>query len=189
MSAIPMQRITTELDWEDLALSDQAMKDLEEIVVWTRHRVTLLEDWRLKRRSKPGFCSLFYGPPGTGKTLAAALLGKKTGLEVYRVGLSRVVSKCIGETEKNLARIFDQAEGKDSILFFDEADALFGKRTEVSDAHDRYASQELAYLLQRIEDYPGIAILASNLNASMDEAFTRRFQSVIHFTLPAQDRS
>ncbi len=181
MSAIPMQRITTERKWEDLVLSDQAMKDLEEIVVWTRHRQTVLEDWRLKRRLKPGFCSFFYGPPGSGKSLTAALLGKKTGLEVYRVDLSRAVSKYIGETEKNLARLFDQAKSRNWILFFDEADALFGKRTKVSDAHDRYANQVLAYLLQRIEDYPGIAILASNLNARKDEAFTRRFQSVIHF--------
>lgn len=187
MSAIPVERITTELEWEDLVLPDQAMKDLEEIVVWTRHRQTVQEDWRLKRRLKPGFCSFFYGPPGTGKTLAAALLGKKTGLEVYRVDMSRVVSKYIGETEKNLASLFDQAEKSNWILFFDEADSLFGKRTEVSDAHDRYANQELAYLLQRIEDYPGIVILASNLNASIDKAFARRFQSVIHFPLPVQD--
>jgi len=186
MSAIPAQRITTELEWDDLVLSVQAMKALEEIVVWTMHRQTALEDSRMKRRLQPGFCSLFYGPPGTGKSLAAALLGKRTRLEVYRVDLSRVVSKYIGETEKNLARLFAQAESNNWILFFDEADALFGKRTEVSDAHDRYANQELVYLLQRIEDYPGIVILASNLNENIEETFARRFQSVIHFPLPAK---
>jgi SpoVK/Ycf46/Vps4 family AAA+-type ATPase len=112
------------------------------------------------------------------------LLGKQTGRDVFRIDLSRVISKYIGETEKNLSRLFDKAEHKDWILFFDEADALFGKRTDIRDAHDKYANQEAAYLLQRIEAYNGLVILASNQRANIDEAFVRRFQSIIHFPMP-----
>ncbi|MEO1448255.1 MAG: ATP-binding protein, partial [Bacteroidota bacterium] len=119
-----------------------------------------------------------------GKTLTASLLGKTTALDVYRVDLSKVVSKYIGETEKNLANIFDQAENKNWILFFDEADALFGKRTQANDSKDRHANQEVAYLLQRVEDFPGVVILASNLKSNIDEAFARRFQSMIYFPMP-----
>lgn len=133
---------------------------------------------------KPGYRALFHGPSGTGKTLTASLLGKHTGRDVYRIDLSQVVSKFIGETEKNLARIFTKAEDRNWILFFDEADALFGKRTSVRDAHDRYANQEVSYLLQRIESFDGLVILASNLRNNIDEAFLRRFQSVIHFPKP-----
>jgi SpoVK/Ycf46/Vps4 family AAA+-type ATPase len=133
---------------------------------------------------RPGYRSLFYGPPGTGKTMTACLLGKSTGREVYKVDLSLVVSKYIGETEKNLAKVFDQAQHKDWILFFDEADALFGKRSETKDAHDRYANQEVSFLLQRIETFDGIAILASNQRENLDSAFTRRFESIIYFPLP-----
>ncbi|MBK8558158.1 MAG: ATP-binding protein [Lewinellaceae bacterium] len=133
---------------------------------------------------KPGFRALFYGPEGTGKTLAASLLGQATARKVYRVDLSVGISKYIGETEKNLATVFDRAQKNNWILFFDEADALFGKRTVVKDAHDRYANQEVAYLLQRVEDYPGVVIFASNLKANIDEAFSRRFQSMIHFSMP-----
>jgi SpoVK/Ycf46/Vps4 family AAA+-type ATPase len=163
------------------------MDEVEEIRAWIEHRHTLLRDWGLERKIKPGFRSLFYGPPGTGKTLTASLLGKSTGLDVYRVDLSLVVSKYIGETEKNLASVFDQAERNDWILFFDEADALFGKRTQTSSAHDRYANQEVAYLLQRVEDFAGVVILASNLKGNIDEAFARRFQSMIHFPLPGPE--
>ena len=127
---------------------------------------------------------MLAGPPGTGKTLTAALLGKLTGRDVYRIDLSMIISKFIGETEKNLAQLFDRAENKDWILFFDEADALFGKRTGVRDAHDRYANQEVSYLLQRVETFGGLVILASNFKANIDEAFIRRFQSIIHFPLP-----
>ena len=178
-SAFPARRITTELEWSDLALSGEVMAQLEKIAVW-------LEDWRQKRRTGPGFAGLFSGPSGTGKTLASALLGKRAGLDVFRVDLSRVISKDIGETEKNLGRIFDEAERNHSILFFDEADALFGKRTQVSDAHDRFANQEGNYFLQRIEQYPGVVILAANTNQSIDEAFARRFQFVVHFPAPAK---
>ena len=186
-SAFPAQRITTRLDWCDLILPGHVMEEVEEIKAWIEHRHTLLHDWGLERHIKPGFRSLFYGPPGTGKTLTASLLGKTTGLDVYRVDLSLVVSKYIGETEKNLASVFDQAERNDWILFFDEADALFGKRTQTSSAHDRYANQEVAYLLQRVEDFRGVVILASNLKGNIDEAFARRFQSMIFFPLPGPE--
>jgi len=186
-SAFPAQRITTRLDWTDLVLPGHVMEEVGEIRSWIEHRHTLLRDWGLERHIKSGFRSLFYGPPGTGKTLTASLLGKSTGLDVYRVDLSLVVSKYIGETEKNLAGVFDQAERNDWILFFDEADALFGKRTQTSSAHDRYANQEVAYLLQRVEDFSGVVILASNLKGNIDEAFARRFQSMIYFPLPGPE--
>jgi SpoVK/Ycf46/Vps4 family AAA+-type ATPase len=126
---------------------------------------------------------LFIGAPGTGKKTLAALIGQQLSLDVYRIDLSIVVSKYIGETEKNLEKIFDAAEHKNWILFFDEADALFGKRTNVRDAHDKYANQEVAYLLQRIEKYNGIVIIATNMKNNIDEAFKRRLQSIIHFPL------
>jgi SpoVK/Ycf46/Vps4 family AAA+-type ATPase len=126
---------------------------------------------------------LFIGAPGTGKKTLASLIGLQSGAAVYRIDLSMVVSKYIGETEKNLSKVFDAAEHKNWILFFDEADALFGKRSDVRDSHDRYANQEVAYLLQRIENYNGLVILATNKKNNIDEAFTRRFQTVIHFPL------
>jgi len=138
----------------------------------------------MKRWVKPGYRALFHGPPGTGKTLTALIIGKKTNRDVFRIDLSMVVSKFIGETEKNLSQLFDRAKNKEWILFFDEADALFGKRTNVRDAHDKYANQEVSYLLQRIENYNGLIILASNFKSNIDEAFIRRFQSVIYFPLP-----
>ncbi|WP_322044096.1 ATP-binding protein [Paraburkholderia sp. J67] len=180
----PAQRISTKLSWSDLVLPAHVRDDVAEIRAWIEHRGTLMDDWGLARQIKPGFRSLFYGPPGTGKTLTATLLGKSTGLDVYRVDLSLVVSKYIGETEKNLSRVFDHAERQNWILFFDEADALFGKRGSGSGANERYANQEVAYLLQRVEDFPGVVILASNLKGNIDEAFARRFQSMIHFPLP-----
>ncbi|MEM7371293.1 MAG: ATP-binding protein [Bacteroidota bacterium] len=180
----PAQRITTHMEWEDLVLEGHILEEVEEIHTWLVHHKTLLNEWGMAKRIKPGYRSLFYGPPGTGKTLTASLLGKTTGLDVYRVDLSKVVSKYIGETEKNLANIFDQAENKNWILFFDEADALFGKRTAANDSKDRHANQEVAYLLQRVEDFPGVVILATNLKTNIDEAFARRFQSMIYFPMP-----
>jgi SpoVK/Ycf46/Vps4 family AAA+-type ATPase len=160
-----------------------------EIAAWIEHGPTLMHDWGMHRVLRPGYRSLFYGPPGTGKTMTAALLGVSTGRPVYKIDLALVVSKYIGETEKNLARVFDQAQSRGWILFFDEADALFGKRGESKDAHDRYANQEVAFLLQRIETFDGIAILASNNRDNIDEAFARRFESIIHFPLPrAEER-
>ncbi|PPK73943.1 ATPase family protein associated with various cellular activities (AAA) [Methylobacter tundripaludum] len=140
-----------------------------------------------KKKIRPGYRALFYGPSGTGKTLTATLVGKYSGKAVFRIDLSRVVSKYIGETEKNLSRLFDKAENKNWILFFDEADALFGKRTDIRNAHDKYANQEVAYLLQRIESYNGVVILASNQRANIDDAFVRRFQTIIHFPMPRSE--
>ena len=184
----PAKRLHTPLDWEDLVLEQNVFDDVQEIRAWIQHGPTLLRKWQLERKIKPGFRSLFYGPPGTGKTLTAALLGKSTGLDVYRVDLSLVVSKYIGETEKNLGNVFDQAENHNWILFFDEADALFGKRTQTSSSNDRYANQEVAYLLQRLEDFPGVVILATNLKGNIDEAFARRFQSMIYFAMPRPEQ-
>lgn len=183
-STFPARRLATPLDWSDLVLQPSVRDEVDELRAWIEHRTTLLDAWQLGRHIKPGYRSLFYGPPGTGKTLTASLLGKTTGLDVYRIDLSLVVSKYIGETEKNLAQVFDEAQRRDWILFFDEADALFGKRTATTSANDRYANQEVAYLLQRVEDFPGVVILASNLKGNIDEAFARRFQSMIYFAPP-----
>ncbi len=183
----PAQKITTALAWDDVVLNPDIMDQVEELKTWLVHKDTLLEEWGLSKRLKPGYRALFYGPPGTGKTLTVSLLGKNLGLDVYRVDLSMIVSKYIGETEKNLSRIFDTAAHQNWILFFDEADALFGKRTKANSSNDRHANQQTAYLLQRIEDFPGFIILASNLKANMDDAFSRRFQSIIHFKMPSVD--
>ncbi len=183
----PARLITTDLEWRDLILDHLTQDRVLEIKAWLDHGSTLLEAWGLAPRIKPGYRSLFFGPPGTGKTLTAALLGKYARRDVYRIDLSMVVSKYIGETEKNLEKIFTRAQQKDWLLFFDEADALFGKRTKVHDAHDRFANQEVSYLLQRVEDFPGVVILATNFKTNMDEAFTRRFQSIIHFPMPGRD--
>ena len=180
----PASLLTTPLEWEDLVLDEGTLRQVEEIGRWIAHSRTLMHDWGLARRLKPGYRCLFHGAPGTGKTLTASLLGKRHGLPVYRIDISRVVSKWIGETEKNLAALFDQAEDRNWILFFDEADALFGKRTDASSANDRAANQQIAYLLQRLEEYSGLAILATNQHDYLDEAFARRFQSSIRFPMP-----
>lgn len=182
----PASKINTELDWQDLVLDKQTLDHLSEIKAWVSHGKTLMEDWNLKKWLKPGYKCLFYGPPGTGKTLAASLIGKQLQRDVYRIDLSLIVSKYIGETEKNLSKIFNRAANKDWILFFDEADALFGKRTEVSDSHDRYANQEVSFLLQKLEEHPGLVILSSNFKSNIDEAFARRFQSMIVFPMPKE---
>ena len=191
-SDFPAERVTTTLEWDDLVLPTSTLRQIEEINNWIQHHNTMLNDWGMARHIKPGFRALFFGPPGTGKTLTATLLGKNTGekeKEVFRIDLSMIISKYIGETEKNLSKLFDKAQDKDWILFFDEADALFGKRTGVRDAHDKYANQEVSYLLQRVEVYPGLVILASNFKTNIDDAFMRRFQAVINFSLPkAQER-
>lgn len=183
----PAKRITTELHWEDMVLDCNVAEELEEINTWIASEKTIMKEWGLSKFLKAGYRSLFYGPPGTGKTLAATLLGQKNEMDVYRIDLSMIVSKYIGETEKNLARVFDLAENRNWILFFDEADALFGKRTSTNTSNDRHANQEVAYLLQRIEDFPGIIILATNLRSNIDEAFSRRFQSVIYFPMPTEE--
>lgn len=180
----PAEKLETPLTWDDLVLNEKTRKHIEELEVWLTHNDQLLEGWGMKSRIKAGYRALFYGPPGTGKTLTASLLGKFTQKPVYRIDLSTVVSKYIGETEKHLSNLFDKAANKDWILFFDEADAIFGKRTNVRDAHDKYANQEVSYLLQRVESHPGLVILASNFKDNIDEAFTRRFQSLCPFELP-----
>lgn len=180
----PAKEISSHLSWESLIVEDRVAWNLSEIKEWLIHSKLILNDWGLEKNLKSGYRALFYGPPGTGKTFAATLLGKETSRPVFRVDLSLVVSKYIGETEKNLGRLFDEAEHKNWILFFDEADALFGKRTQTKGANDRYANQEVAYLLQRIEDFSGLVILATNIQTNIDEAFSRRFQSMIHFPKP-----
>lgn len=180
----PANRLTTGLDWSDLVVDAFTAKQLDEIRIWMNHGHTLFEDWGMRKKLKPGYKALFHGPPGTGKTLTASLLGKLYNLDVYRIDLSMVISKYIGETEKNLEKVFRKAENKNWVLFFDEADALFGKRTSISDSHDKYANQEIAYLLTRLEDYSGLVILASNMYDNMDKALARRLQSIIHFQKP-----
>ncbi len=184
----PAKRITTPLNWDDLVLDYQVSADIEEVNTWITENKVIMESWGLNRFLKAGYRTLFYGPPGTGKTLTASLIGKKNQMDVYRVDLSMIVSKYIGETEKNLAKVFDMAEHRDWILFFDEADALFGKRTSNNSSNDRHANQEIAYLLQRIEDFPGTVILATNLQSNIDEAFSRRFQSIIYFPMPSKEQ-
>lgn len=177
----PAQEINSNLGWGDLILDNEVMEEVESILTWIKYYETGKE---LNKRIMPGYRALFYGPPGTGKTLTATLLGKQTKRAVYRIDLSQLVSKYIGETEKNLSNLFNIAENRNWILFFDEADALFGQRTEMKDSKDRFANQETAYLLQRIESYPGIVILATNLKPNIDRAFIRRFQAILYFGMP-----
>ncbi|MGG6229313.1 ATP-binding protein [Tenacibaculum sp. SDUM215027] len=183
----PASLITTDLEWDDLVLQEKTLNDVKEIENWLAYKEVLMNDWGMSSKIKPGYRVLFCGLPGTGKTLTAGLLGKHTGKDVYRVDLSMVVSKYIGETEKNLSKLFDKSINKDWILFFDEADSIFGKRTNVRDAHDKYANQEVSYLLQRIETHPGLIILASNFKNNIDTAFTRRFNNIIEFETPNYD--
>lgn len=183
----PAQHIETQRNWDDLILHPGTREQIGEIQSWMQHGPTLMQDWGMAPKLRPGHRSLLYGPPGTGKTMTACLIGKSTGRDVYKIDLSLVVSKYIGETEKNLAKVFDQAQNKSWILFFDEADALFGKRSETKDAHDRYANQEVSFLLQRIETFDGIVILASNLRENMDQAFMRRFETIVYFPMPGPE--
>jgi hypothetical protein len=186
-SEFPAKYIFTHLDWSNLVINETTVAEVETIRNWIAYHDAMVNEWDLKNKFKSGYKALFYGPPGTGKTFTATLLGKQFNKDVYRIDLSQVVSKYIGETEKNLEKIFQKAEDKNWILFFDEADALFGKRTSVSSAHDRYANQETSYLLQRIEDFNGLVILASNNKTNIDSAFLRRFNAIIHFPVPNAD--
>ena len=182
-SAFPATWVSTKLDWEHLVLDDRTNQDIEEVMRWVEHGQTLMESNGMFNVSYP---CLFYGPPGTGKSLTAKLIGKKYGKDVFRVDLSMIVSKYVGETEKNLAHLFDRAHGKDWILFFDEADSLFGKRTSVDSAQDKWANLEMSYMLQRMEEHRGLTILATNLKDNIDSAMTRRFQSIIYFPAPKE---
>lgn len=180
----PAREIDTQLEWADLVLSSAVKSQIKDLMNWIQHNDVLMNEWEMGKRLRPGYVALFHGPPGTGKTMTAGLLGKYTGRDVFKIDLSTVVSKYIGETEKNLSSLFDKAENKKWILFFDEADALFGKRTGVRDAHDKYANQEVSYLLQRIEQFSGLIILASNIKSNIDDAFLRRFNETVHFPMP-----
>lgn len=185
----PAKLVQTKMEWSDLVLHSFTAEQIEDVKRWFRFHPILEADENLARKINRGYRVLFHGPPGTGKTLTAGLVGKEFGRDVYRVDLSQIVSKYIGETEKNLSKVFDRAEHKDWILFFDEADALFGKRTHVQSSHDKYANQEVSFLLQRVEDFHGLLILASNYKSNMDDAFLRRFHSIVHFPMPnAQER-
>lgn len=184
---LPAQPLKSNYEWNDLIFSKQTKEQLEDLETWILYNKKLLEEWDMKKNFKEGYKALFYGPSGTGKSLTAALLGKKLNKPVYRIDLSQIVSKYIGETEKNLEKVFLLAEEKGWILFFDEADSLFGKRTQVSNSNDRYANQGTSYLLQRIEECNNMIILASNLKDNFDEAYLRRFQSIIYFPLPEKE--
>lgn len=175
--------------WDDLVLPDDRLDGLHEICDRYRHWYTVYDDWGFGQRapSAGGLSALFAGPSGTGKSMAAEIIAGELGLSLYRIDLSAVVSKYIGETEKNLERIFGVAQHANAILLFDEADALFGKRSETKDAHDRYANIEISYLLQRMEDFDGIAILTSNLRTNLDEAFMRRLDFGVEFPLPDEE--
>jgi hypothetical protein len=179
-------RIEPAVSWSDLVLPDKPLAQLHELTDRARNRARVLSDWRMRRGGGRGcgVTGLFAGDSGTGKTMAAEVIAEDLGLELYTVNLATVVDKYVGETEKNLERIFTEASGVSAVLLFDEADAIFGKRSEVRDAHDRYANIESAYLLQRMETFDGLAILATNFRANLDDAFTRRLDIVIDFPLP-----
>lgn len=184
----PAQKITTPYQFEDIILDHDTIEELQEIIDWVDYGKLMYEIEGNKARK--GYPCLFYGPPGTGKTMVAGIVGKICKKEVYQIDLSMVVSKYIGETEKNLAKLFDKAEDKDWILFFDEADSLFGKRSQIKDANDKYANQEVSFLLQRMETFRGVTILATNFVQNIDAALTRRFQSKINFPKPkAENRT
>ncbi|MEA2529841.1 MAG: hypothetical protein QOG89_1485 [Thermomicrobiales bacterium] len=182
------QKITTTYDWDDIVLPADHMGQMREICAQMRHRRIVLEEWGFDRHLAmgKGLNTLFAGPSGTGKTMAAEIVAADLGLELYKVDLSTLVSKYIGETEKNLDLIFIAAKEANAILFFDEADAIFGKRSEVKDAHDRYANIEVGYLLQKMEEYDGVVILATNLRKNIDDAFIRRMHMTIEFPFPEE---
>jgi SpoVK/Ycf46/Vps4 family AAA+-type ATPase len=180
------QKIETLYRWDDIILPPDTLSQLTEICMQVTHRHRVWSDWGFGQKLSlgKGVNALFSGPSGTGKTMAAEIVASELGLDLYRIELSTMISKYIGETEKNLERVFRAAENSNAILFFDEADALFGKRSEVRDSHDRYANIEISYLLQKMEQYEGVAILATNLQQNMDEAFLRRLAFIIKFPFP-----
>jgi SpoVK/Ycf46/Vps4 family AAA+-type ATPase len=185
------RRVVTPYSWDDIVLPQDQVGMLYEITATLRHRRTVYETWGFdgKLSGGKGLVVLFAGPSGTGKTMAASIVARDLGLELYALDLAGVVSKYIGETEKNLDRIFGAARQSNAVLFFDEADSIFGKRSEVKDAHDRYANIEVGYLLQQLESYDGVVVLATNLRKNMDDAFVRRLHYAIEFPFPEeQDR-
>ncbi len=182
------QKIAPHYTWDDIVLPPDRLAQLREICNTVKYRARVYDEWGFDQKLSlgKGLNILFAGPSGTGKTMAAEIMANELGLDLYKIDLATVVSKYIGETEKNLARIFTEAETSNAILFFDEADALFGKRSEVRDSHDRYANIEISYLLQKMEEYEGITILATNLRKNMDEAFVRRMAFTLHFPFPEE---
>jgi len=183
------QKITPHYKWDDIVLPSDRLEQLKEICNYVKYRSLVYDEWGFdsKLSMGKGLNALFAGPSGTGKTMAAEIMTGELGLDLYKIDLSSVVSKYIGETEKNLARIFAEAETSNSILFFDEADALFGRRSEVRDSHDRYANIEISYLLQKMEEYVGVVILATNFRRNMDDAFVRRMHFTIEFPFPNEN--
>jgi len=183
------RRIVPCYGWDDIVVTDDVRAQLQELASQVAHRGQVYERWGFGARLSRGrgITALFAGPSGTGKTMAAEILAAHLELDLYRIDLSGVVSKYIGETEKNLCRVFDAAQRCGAILFFDEADALFGTRTEAKDSHDRYANIEVNYLLQRMEDYAGLAVLATNRRNALDGAFLRRLRFVIEFAFPGPE--
>jgi SpoVK/Ycf46/Vps4 family AAA+-type ATPase len=183
------RKIEPKYFWNDIVLPADQLSQLREICNQYKYQHVVYGEWGFGQKLSlgKGLNVLFSGHPGTGKTMAAEVIASELHLDLYKIDLSQVVSKYIGETEKNLNRIFREAQASSSILFFDEADALFGRRTEVKDSHDRYANIEVSYLLQKMEEYDGIAILATNLRQNMDEAFLRRLQVIIEFPFPDEE--
>jgi hypothetical protein len=181
-----LSRVLPQAGWDDLLLPPAATNQMQAAVRRVLQQITVLDDWGFAqgRRDRRGVRMLFYGPPGTGKTLAAEVMARALGVDLLVVDLSSLVSKWLGETEKNLAAVFDVAERSRALLLFDEADALFGKRTDTQDAQDRYANLETAYLLQRLERYEGVAVLTTNLRSQLDNAFSRRFEFIVEFPEP-----
>ncbi|MGC5328284.1 ATP-binding protein [Brevibacillus sp. SYSU BS000544] len=182
-------RVKSDYTWNDMILPPDQMNQLREIINQVKYRNVVFGDWGFQRKISrgKGLNVLFSGPPGTGKTMAAEVIANELHLDLYKIDLSQVVNKYIGETEKNLNRVFEGAQASYAILFFDEADVLFGKRSEVKDAHDRYANTEIAYLLQKMEEYEGITILATNLYKNIDEAYVRRLQFHVPFPIPDEE--
>jgi len=180
------RRVEPAVGWDDLVLPAATAEQLHELAARARHRDRVLADWGLRPGGGRGrgVTALFAGDSGTGKTMSAEVIAGALGMDLYAVNLATVVDKYVGETEKNLERVFAEAEGVNGVLLFDEADAIFGKRSEVRDAHDRYANLEIAYLLQRMESFDGLAVLATNLRANLDEAFTRRLDAIVDFPVP-----
>jgi hypothetical protein len=183
------QKITPSFAWDDIVLPPDRLQQLREIAVQVLYRHVVFDEWGFGRKTSlgRGVNALFAGQSGTGKTMAAEIIAGDLGLDLYKIDLSGLVSKYIGETEKNLAKVFDEASDTSAILFFDEADAVFGKRTEVKDSHDRYANIEVSYLLQKMEEYDGIVVLASNLRSNLDEAFLRRMRAIVEFPFPEEE--
>jgi SpoVK/Ycf46/Vps4 family AAA+-type ATPase len=182
------QRLDSRATFEDLVVPASVSAQLHEIVSQLRHRQQVYDEWGFGDRDRRGLgiAALFAGESGTGKTLAAEAIANAVRLDLYRIDLASIVSKYIGETEKNLSRLFDAAERSGAVLLFDEADALFGKRSEVRDSHDRYANIEVAYLLQRIETYRGLAVLTTNMKSALDRSFLRRIRFIVQFPFPDQ---